>query len=247
MLACARGGLCRHHNLYRLGWDDHRPMLSAETTSAIRPAVQPPENRMVMPPMSISTNPSVGGSGTASSCGATSRRANIGSYTGTTILPSRASRRQVDKCCAAIPCLRATSATRAPGSNDSATIRPFTSSGQARRPVGPSRTSNLVVLPSGSPNKCCPFVATFQITDLGKQISRREVVKGRKWTRCAHRLRRDEGFGRVQGTGRRLVRVAQHCRTGTATDERDPKRIRRFTAMGAEAGRRAALGQLWMK
>jgi len=58
-------------------------------------------------------------------------QANIGpssrSSPGTTILPSRASRRHVDRCCGPIPCRRATSATLAPGISVSATIRPLSS------------------------------------------------------------------------------------------------------------------------
>ncbi|AND87391.1 bsr1784 [Bradyrhizobium diazoefficiens USDA 110] len=47
--------------------------------------------------------------------------------------PSRTALRQVDKCCGDRPWRRATSETTAPGTKDSATIRPLTSPPQRRR------------------------------------------------------------------------------------------------------------------
>jgi len=55
-------------------------------------------------------------------------------------------------------------------------------------PSDPPELPTRLYCPVAPLTNVAPFVATFQITDLGKQISRREIAKGRKWTRRAYRL-----------------------------------------------------------
>ncbi len=67
---------------------------------------------------------------------------NIGAASaGNVTRPARAALRQANRCCGNMSCRRATSDTTAPGTYDSATIRPFASPLQRRRPPTPTLIS----------------------------------------------------------------------------------------------------------
>jgi len=113
--------------------------------------------RTTIPPVSMLIDPHLHWSSCSAVRGSPTTRWAKGSSPadGSISRPSRAARRHPVRCCGVRPWRCATALTFTPGSKLSATICALTSSGQLRRPVGPSRTSSRLMLLPAEANKCC--------------------------------------------------------------------------------------------
>ena len=133
-----------HQNPHSCRDRDHVAAFTARRTSRSQPRSTPGSARTAAPAISITIEPTgcptvraAPGPPTAVTTGT-----NIGEpAAGRTKRPARAALRHANRCCGVMSCRRATSDATAPGSYDSATTWPFTSSLHRRRRPIPVRIS----------------------------------------------------------------------------------------------------------